>query len=112
MRLDVAMNDKVAMRIADFRAYALKQLEPLRNRQLALIAVEVNRLTLDVFHDEVGQAVVGRASIEQAGDVGMVEHGQNPALTVKPIKDVVGIQTSADDFDGNEFLKGVVGAGS
>ena len=44
------------------------------------IAVLVDRLTLDVLHHEVGQAVVRRAPVEQAGDVGVLEPREDLAL--------------------------------
>jgi hypothetical protein len=36
-------------------------------------------LAFDKLHDEVGQAVFGRAAVEQAGDVRVVERGEDLA---------------------------------
>ena len=60
-----------------------KELEALAHRQVATVAVAVERLALDVLHDEVGQPVVGGAAVEQPGDVGMLEAGQDLPLAAK-----------------------------
>ena len=105
------MHHQVLVRISNSRAHALKQLQFFVDCQAALIAVHVYRHALDKLHDEIGRAVVGRPAIDQAGDVGMIEHGQDLALTAKSLKDVIGIQSAADDFDGDELMKRVVRAG-
>src|SRR5207253_9461090 len=51
-RFDVPMNDQVLMRVLHSRADRAKELEPLLSRELVLIAVNIYRQTLDVFHDE------------------------------------------------------------
>ena len=47
----------------------------LLDGQLATVAIQVERLTIDVLHDDVGRAVVGRAAIVESRDVGVVERG-------------------------------------
>src|SRR5205085_5790677 len=101
--LDVTVDHQVLVGVAHGRADGLKELQSVRNGQLTSIAVQVNRLAFNVLHDEVGQAVAGRAAIQQASDVGVIEHGQDLALTAKSQNDIVGIQSAADDFDGHEF---------
>src|SRR5690242_9909341 len=98
------------MRVADRPAYTLKKLEPFRGRQLAPVAVLVDRLALDVLHDKVRQAAIGAARIEQAGNVGMIEHRENLALAAKPPYDFTRVQPTANDLDGNQLLEGIVGA--
>ena len=36
------------------------------------VAVVVDCDAIDVFHDEVGQAIVGRSAVEKASDVWMI----------------------------------------
>ena len=76
-----------------------------------MVTVEINRLALNVFHDEIGQAVIGAAAIEQAGDVGVIERGEDLALTAKSLNDIVGVQATADNLYGNEFFECVIGSG-
>src|SRR5262249_19786185 len=66
---------------------------------------------LDVLHDEVGQTIIGRAGIEQACDVGVIERGQNLTLAMESANDGLAVELATDDFDRNQLLIGVVGAG-
>jgi hypothetical protein len=54
--------------------------EPLRQRRRALLAPVGDRLAVDVFQREVGLAVLGRAGIEQARDVGVLQPREDLAF--------------------------------
>src|SRR5205085_1967968 len=82
-RLEVAMDDEVLMRVVHRAADHAKQLQALGGCKFARLAVLVYGLALDVFHDEVWQAVGGRAAVEQAGDVRMIEAGKDLAFVAK-----------------------------
>src|SRR5215472_11069261 len=104
------MNDEPLVRIADGGADALKQGQPVGNGQIARITVLVNRLALDVFHNEVGQAVISCSTVQQTGNVRMIKHRQYLSFTLEPLNDVVRIQFTPDDFDSNQLVKRLVGA--
>jgi hypothetical protein len=108
-RLDVAMDDQILVRVSDRGADTLEQLQALGDRQVPSIAVLVDRLALDELHDEVGQAVVGRPSVEQARDVGVIESGQDLALAAESLDDVVRVQPAPEDLDRDTLLERVVG---
>jgi hypothetical protein len=44
----------------------------------------IETFPLDVLHREPGRAVVGDAAVEQAGDVTVLQPGENPALLTEP----------------------------
>ena len=48
-------------------------------------AIVVDRLAVDVLHHQVGLAQRRGAAVEQAGDVGMFQLGQNPAFDQKAL---------------------------
>ena len=48
-----------------------------------LIAISINRLAVHKLHHKVGKAVRGRAAVQQAGDVGMIQRGNRPSLTIE-----------------------------
>ena len=71
---------EAAVRVAHRPAHDQEQAQPIGHRQPARVAVAVDRHALHVLHDQVRQAVVGRAAVEQAGDVRVLEPGQDLAL--------------------------------
>ncbi len=82
--LQVAVNHQVLMHVLHGRAQRTKQLEPGTNRQFALPAELVDRHPADVIHYQVRQPV-GSSSVEQPGDVRMVEVRQNLHLDAQPL---------------------------
>ena len=58
----------------------------------------------DVFHDQVGDAVFGHPAVQQAGDVGVVEVGQDLALLAKAGDDGVGVHPAFNQLDGHPLL--------
>ena len=78
--LQVAVHDQVLVRVLHGVADLAKQLEPRRDRQTLLVAVLVDRLAVHVLHDEVRRTLGRRTAVEEAGDVRMVQFGENLAL--------------------------------
>jgi hypothetical protein len=74
------------------------------------VAELVDGQPLDVLHDEVGQAVVGRSAVHQARDVGVVERGENLPLLPEAPEDEVCVHPALDELDGDALLELVVGA--
>ena len=62
----------------------------------------------DVLHDEVREPVVRRPAIQQPGDVGVIEAGENLSLGAEATTDLVGVQAELDDLDGDAALELVV----
>src|ERR1700690_998931 len=65
----------------------------------------MDRPALDVFHGNVGRPVVSHATIQQPGDVGMLQPGQNLAIAPKSFEAFRAGNASADHFDGDLFLE-------
>jgi hypothetical protein len=95
--LDVGMGNG----IADLQ----KQPKPLVHAQPPGLREPVDRLTLDVFHREVGQPVVRRPAIQQPGDVGVIERRQNLSLGPEPLQHLVGVHAPLDELDGHPLRK-------
>ena len=68
----VAVNDEIAMRVIDRRTDVEKHPEPVVDGIRRSAASRQPR-TIDVLHDEVGQAILGGAAVEQAADVRMLQ---------------------------------------
>ena len=70
------MHDLVLVGVLHGRTHEAEQVQSFTRRQAVRRAVDIDRLPFDVLHDEIRQAVIGHASIEQVGDVRMIEAGQ------------------------------------
>ena len=104
------MYDEVLVRILDGGADRPEEPQPLGGRQSLVVAVAVNGLPLDVLHHEVGQPLVGRAAVEQAGDVRVVQGGEYLALISEAAQHLLRVHATLDELDGDALFIGVVGA--
>src|SRR5436305_12910264 len=52
------------------------------------------RLAVDILHYEVRNAVIRRAAVDETGDIGMLESGENAAFVDEPVDDGMGIQAA------------------
>ena len=109
-RFQIAMNDKVLMRVGDRRADLAEERQALGRGQRVRVAVGVDRFAVHVLHDEVGQAVVGRSAVDQARDVRMIELRQDLPFVAKTAEDVVGIEPAPNELDRNFLAIFVVGS--
>ena len=85
-----------------------KELEALPDAELVPVTVVVDRLTVDVFHHQVRQAFFGGATVQQSGDVRMLDTGQNLTLTAKPLQHLLRCHAATDDLDRYLFLELIV----
>ena len=76
-----------------------KKLQALWNAELVLVAVLGDGDALHQFHHEVGPAGVGRAGIEDLGDVGMVHHRQRLPLGLEAGDDLPRVHAELDDLE-------------
>ncbi len=94
-RLQVAMDDQMAVRVVDRRAHRSKQSQPLIDRQPVFVAVGVDGRALDVLHDEIGLAAFRYAAVEEMGDVGVGDARQDLALGEEALSQFFGVQIAA-----------------
>jgi hypothetical protein len=84
-----------------------------------LVAILVDGEAIDAFHDEVWAMVGGGAGIDDAGDVGVIEAGEDLLLAAEAGEGLVVVEVGVEEFDG-EFhgdagavdFGGVDGAGA
>ena len=72
-----------------------------RGVQLAWSQYSRDRDALDQLHDEVGASRVGRAGVEDLGDIGMIHHRQRLALGLEPGDHLARIHPRLDDLEGD-----------
>ena len=96
---------RVGDRVADGEeeADALVDPQPLPGAEL------VDRLTVDQFDDDVGEAVLGGSAVEEPRDVGMLEGGQHLALGAETPQGFGRRPATADELDRHLLAERVVG---
>ena len=93
------------------RTHRAEELQALHHRQPAAGAEAVDGLALHVFHGEVGQAVRRGTAVEQLGDVGVVEGGQDLALGAEAADQLLAVGLRTQQLEGHLLLELVVRAG-
>ena len=104
------MDDGTAVRVGDRGAHLAKELQPPGDVERVLVAILVDRQPLDVLHDEVRQAVLGRAAVEQPRDVRVIEASEDLALVAEAAQHRLRIHAALDELDRDLFLVLAVGA--
>ena len=84
-RLEIPMHHQVAVSVGDGPADGTEEIEAAPQVESSSGAVEVQGQALHVLHREVGVPVLGRASVDQAGDRGMLESGQDAAFPTETL---------------------------
>src|SRR5882724_7425179 len=98
------MDREIPVRAFDCRTDVDKQPQPLVNSKRVQLAILRDPRTLDVLHHDVWHAVFGRAAIEQARNIWMLQVRENLTLTFETSKDEVGIHPRTDQLDRNARL--------
>ena len=75
-RLQIAMDDPFVRRVLHRMTHVREQAEPFFQWQAGAVAVFRERDAFDVFHHEVGTALIGHAAVENLRNVRMIHHGQ------------------------------------
>ncbi len=105
----VAVDDQVLVGVLHRVADVLEQAEAFFDGEAFCVAECVDRLAVDVFHHEKRQAVRRDAAVEEAGDVGMVECGEQAAFLEEAVADILRVEPAADDLQGDAQFQ-IVGA--
>src|SRR5689334_5781249 len=76
-RLEIAVDDEVAMRVLYGVAHVAEELETCLDGQLSRLTVRIDRFAGDVLHGEPGNAIGGDATVEEVRDSRMIELREN-----------------------------------
>jgi RNA polymerase sigma-70 factor (ECF subfamily) len=97
------MDDKRAMRKLYGGANRKKQPQPLAQGQTGGVAIEIERLALDVFHHQIGRSGRGHSSVKKTRDVGMIEIGEDLAFRAEPLQHFHAGYLRPDQLNGDVF---------
>jgi hypothetical protein len=98
-RLDVAVDHPLPVGVGDGVAHLQEEPQAVGHGQAVPVGVGVDRLAVDVLHDQIRQPFVGAAAVHQPGDVGMVKRGEDLPLRAEAREDVVGVHPALDELD-------------
>lgn len=96
--------------MADGFADVEEEVEAGAEGKAAGVAIGIERFALDVLHDKVGEAVGGDAAVEEPGDGGVLEAGEDLPFGGEAAAGVIRVEAAADDFEGGGHLELQVGA--
>ena len=104
------MDDQSLVRELHRLAHAQEQGQTPVHGQLLAVAVPVDGLALDQFHDQVRQALRGGATVEQPRNVRMIEVRQYLAFGAEPLEHVACVVAGPDELDRDFLLVLRIGA--
>src|SRR5262245_49930236 len=97
------------MSTRDSRADRSEKLEALFESEIVRIRIFPNLSALNILHNEIWQAVLGRSAIEHTGDVGMIELSENPPLHQEPLEDGRRVHSAFYELERHQLLKAIAG---
>ena len=104
-RFEIAVDDEAAVRVVDGVAGFLKQAQSCIEGQPMLIAVIGNRNALDELHRKVGPPVARYATVQEAGNVRVIEAGEDSAFLAEAAQHTFRVHALLDDLQCRPLLK-------
>ncbi len=109
IRLQVAVDNEMLVGKLDGLANAHEQRDPLGHGKTPIFTEAMDGNSIHVLHHQKQVAVGGDAAIQQAGNIRMLELGQNLPFLAEPFPKQIGRQGQVDEFDGDLLLELPVG---
>jgi hypothetical protein len=103
-RLDVPVHHQALVRVAHGAADLEEKLESLLHRERPAVGPGIDRLALDVLHGEERHTLVRAAAVQEAGDVGVVQRGEDLALGPEAREHLLGVHAALDDLERDPVL--------
>ena len=103
--LDVTVDDRLLVRVADAVADLQEQPQSLVNPQTLPVAIAGDPFAVDVLHGEIGPPVFGGPDVENASDVGVVHQPQRPSFGLEAGHHRAAFDPQPDQLD-RHFLSG------
>ncbi len=100
-RLEVAMHHQVGVGKLNRFAHREEKAESLREVEVPIVGVAGQRGAGHVLHHQIGLSLVGYSPVQQRGDVGMLEPGQDLSLGSEAAEQVLGVPPGPHQLDGH-----------
>ncbi len=95
------MDHQVAVGVAYGLAHRQEEAKPVVDFITRLVAVSVDGLPVDVFHDEIGASVVVASAVEEPRDARVVQRCQDAPFKAEAPQHLVRVHPALDLFDGH-----------
>jgi hypothetical protein len=109
-RLEVPVDDEALMRELNRFADLAEETQTFFHPELSATAIEVDGGALDVLRNQVRQAVLGRAPVQDPSDVRMLQVGEDLSFAPEAADDLFGVQPTFENLDGDPLLELAVSA--
>jgi hypothetical protein len=97
--LEVTVHDEALVRVLHRIADSKKELKARRDREPAPVAVGEQVLPVHILHYEVGEPFVGRPSVVEARDAGVLQSGQDLPLRAEAAHDERRVHSTSHYLD-------------
>jgi len=104
-RLEIPVDHQTAVRVLHCVADLEEQPQALKEREAIFRHEPVDRHAVHVLHDKVGNAIGAGAAIQEAGNVGMFELGEDLPFAPKALDHRRVLAILLQEFDGHTFVK-------
>lgn len=104
------MNNEVLMRIVNGSANLQEELQTSAKSKLMFGAIFGNGLTFNQLHYQIGDSLVGGASVKKLGEVGVIEASENLPFVLEASENGRAVLAGTDELERNLFSKLIVGA--
>src|SRR5947208_5774979 len=99
------MDDQTLVRVSNSRADLAEKLESLLRFQLAVIAIVIQSLALDVFHDKKWNSLCSKAAAVKLRDVWVIETGEEMLFAFEVTNNVFRVQAAANELERDSAIQ-------
>ena len=108
--LEIAMNHQMLMCVLHGRAELAEQIQPRGERQIVARAIFIERQSFHKLHRQIEAAVRGRSSVQEPGDIGMLQACQYLAFDPEALQNRFTGKLGSYDLQSHASLKLLVGS--
>src|SRR5206468_3666903 len=99
------MDNQVLVRVSNSRADLAEKLESLFRFQLAVIAIVIQSLALDVFHDKKWNSIRSKAAAVKLRDVWVIETGEEMLFAFEVTNNVFRVEAAANELERDSAIQ-------
>ncbi|MEZ4654917.1 MAG: hypothetical protein R3E12_15350 [Candidatus Eisenbacteria bacterium] len=106
--LEIPMDDEVAVCELNGLGDLADESQAFGDLGVSCLAPRGDGLAVDELHGEPGSTVVGDAAVDEGGDVGMGESGEDASFAEEAALHLFSVESAADELEGHALLEGRV----
>src|SRR6266853_1631395 len=99
------MDNQALVGVSNSRTHLAEKLEALFRFQLAVIAIVIQSLALDVFHDKKWNSIRSKAAAVKLRDVWVIQTGEEMLFAFEVAQHVFRVQAAANELDRDSAIQ-------